>query len=200
MASQWVRMEAMDRLSEALRDFHAGHRAEAPEGDAYSVCMHREDARTVSRTLVNLSVVLGNMDDVGGATDVREELLRRAQAGQGADYPAVAEEIEKLARDLHRNEDFDRAVECNRQVLRIRREMLGDEDPWTLFSLRTGVQLAVKAGHWAEAESLGLECHETHLRVLGEDDSNTALCVELLVKGYEEKGDEEKAAAWRARL
>ena len=46
------RVEDDRRLAEALLGFHAGHRPEAPDGDAYSVCMHREDARTVSRTLV----------------------------------------------------------------------------------------------------------------------------------------------------
>jgi hypothetical protein len=43
---------AVDRLAEALLGFHASHHPEAPEGDAYSVCMHRDEARTVSRTLV----------------------------------------------------------------------------------------------------------------------------------------------------
>jgi hypothetical protein len=44
--------EAIEELAERLAGFHASHRLEAPEGDAYTVCMHREDARTVSCTLV----------------------------------------------------------------------------------------------------------------------------------------------------
>lgn len=43
---------AVEALAECLAAFHAGHRLEAPEGDAFTVCMHREDARTVSTTLV----------------------------------------------------------------------------------------------------------------------------------------------------
>ncbi|HTE06715.1 MAG TPA: NRDE family protein [Planctomycetota bacterium] len=39
-------------VAAALRAFHAGHSAAAPAGDAFSVCMHRPDGRTVSRTLV----------------------------------------------------------------------------------------------------------------------------------------------------
>ena len=43
---------AIDDLAERLAGFHAGHRIEAPDGDASTVCMHREDARTVSSTFV----------------------------------------------------------------------------------------------------------------------------------------------------
>jgi hypothetical protein len=39
-------------LAAAARAFHAGHAPGAPLGDAFSVCMHRPDARTVSRTLL----------------------------------------------------------------------------------------------------------------------------------------------------
>lgn len=38
----------------ALKAWHASHRAERPSGDAYSVCMHRDDARSVSFTLVRV--------------------------------------------------------------------------------------------------------------------------------------------------
>jgi hypothetical protein len=43
---------AIDDLAERLLAFHAGHRIEAPDGDAYTVCMHRPDAGTVSSTIV----------------------------------------------------------------------------------------------------------------------------------------------------
>jgi hypothetical protein len=39
-------------LAAAQHRWHAGHTATAPDGDAFSVCMHRPDARTVSCTLV----------------------------------------------------------------------------------------------------------------------------------------------------
>ncbi len=42
----------LDELSGLLHDFHASHAPGAPQGDAFSVCMHREKARTVSSTLV----------------------------------------------------------------------------------------------------------------------------------------------------
>ncbi|MGQ0552782.1 MAG: NRDE family protein [Planctomycetota bacterium] len=44
-----------ERLAANLADFHAGHAPGAPEGDAFSVCMHRADARTVSSTLVHVA-------------------------------------------------------------------------------------------------------------------------------------------------
>ena len=42
------------QLVGALTAWHASHRAERPAGDAYSVCMHRDDARSVSFTLVRV--------------------------------------------------------------------------------------------------------------------------------------------------
>jgi hypothetical protein len=55
-ARRWLRPDAteeeIDALAEALHEFHASHAPGAPEGDAYSVCMHRAEARTVSGTLV----------------------------------------------------------------------------------------------------------------------------------------------------
>jgi hypothetical protein len=42
----------VEELADRLADFHASHRIESPEGDAYTVCMHRADARTVSSTVV----------------------------------------------------------------------------------------------------------------------------------------------------
>ena len=44
--------QAADAAAEALAEFHAGHRPQAPAGDAFCVCMHRPDARTVSHSLV----------------------------------------------------------------------------------------------------------------------------------------------------
>jgi hypothetical protein len=42
----------IDSLGTALAGFHASHHPDAPQGDARSVCMHRDEARTVSSTLV----------------------------------------------------------------------------------------------------------------------------------------------------
>jgi hypothetical protein len=42
----------IDSLGTALAGFQAGHHPDAPQGDARSVCMHRDEARTVSSTLV----------------------------------------------------------------------------------------------------------------------------------------------------
>lgn len=42
----------IDALATALSGFQASHHPEAPQGDARSVCMHRDEARTVSSTLV----------------------------------------------------------------------------------------------------------------------------------------------------
>ncbi len=44
-----------EALAAALQEFHAGHAPGAPQGDAFGVCMHRDDARTVSRTLARVS-------------------------------------------------------------------------------------------------------------------------------------------------
>lgn len=42
----------LEDLARTLGDFHASHHPEAPHGDARSVCMHRDEARTVSTTIV----------------------------------------------------------------------------------------------------------------------------------------------------
>ena len=41
-------------LRRAVAAFHAGHAPGVAHGDAFSVCMHREDARTVSSTMVGV--------------------------------------------------------------------------------------------------------------------------------------------------
>jgi hypothetical protein len=41
-------------LVSAVQEFQAGHEGDTETGDAYSVCMHRDDARTVSSTLVSV--------------------------------------------------------------------------------------------------------------------------------------------------
>jgi len=41
--------------SEELATWHSGHRPGGDDGDAYSICMHRDDAHTVSRTQVQVS-------------------------------------------------------------------------------------------------------------------------------------------------
>lgn len=42
----------VEALAGALSGFHSSHHPDAPQGDARSVCMHRDEARTVSSTLV----------------------------------------------------------------------------------------------------------------------------------------------------
>ena len=72
----------VEALAGALNAFHASHHPDAPQGDARSVCMHRDEARTVSSTLV---VVTGDQVSMryragwpcqGG--DVRTVALKRA--------------------------------------------------------------------------------------------------------------------------
>lgn len=46
---------ARGALVGALAGFHASHHPESPQGNARSVCMHRDEARTVSSTLVHVS-------------------------------------------------------------------------------------------------------------------------------------------------
>lgn len=41
--------------SEELASWHCGHRPGGDDGDAFSICMHRNDAHTVSRTQVQVS-------------------------------------------------------------------------------------------------------------------------------------------------
>jgi Transport and Golgi organisation 2 len=52
----------VDALADELHEFHASHAAGAPDGDAYTVCMHRAEARTVSSTLIVVSADSVRMD------------------------------------------------------------------------------------------------------------------------------------------
>jgi len=58
--------EQLDALAAEQHDFHASHAAGAPQGDAWSVCMHRAEARTVSSTLVLVGPDRIRMDYVAG--------------------------------------------------------------------------------------------------------------------------------------
>ncbi|HZL99469.1 MAG TPA: NRDE family protein [Planctomycetota bacterium] len=51
-AASAASLARIDKLASALGAFHASHHVEEPQGGPRSVCMHREDARTVSHTLV----------------------------------------------------------------------------------------------------------------------------------------------------
>ncbi len=154
----------------------------------------------VTRTLVNLSVVLGSIGDKDGARAVREELLERTLAGLGFDYATVAEELEDLARDLIRGTEYEHAADCLAEVLRIRREALGPDDPLTLVTMRDSLQIAIHLDRWEDAEALARESYEAHVRVFGAADSRTSQCLHLIVAGYEQLGDEAQAEAWRAKL
>jgi len=154
------------------------------------------DHPAVTRTLVNLSVVQGTLGDQEGATAVREELLERARAGQGLDYASVADEIEELGRSLIAAEKFERAAECVGQVLRIRLATLGAEDSETLVSMRDIMELSIRLQRWADVESFGREYYEAHVSGLGKGDPKTRRCVELLLEGYEQHGDDEQAGTW----
>jgi hypothetical protein len=47
--------DEVDSLARAVQALHASHDAGAPGGDAFSVCMHRAEARTVSSTVILVS-------------------------------------------------------------------------------------------------------------------------------------------------
>jgi hypothetical protein len=58
--------EAVEALAEAVHGFHASHAPDAPDGDAFTVCMHRPEARTVSSTLILVDAEGVRMDYAAG--------------------------------------------------------------------------------------------------------------------------------------
>jgi hypothetical protein len=72
----------LDALADAAHDFHAAHAPGSPAGDAFSVCMHREDARTVSSTLVLVGPEAVRMDYQAGWPCAAGE-LHVAEVGRG---------------------------------------------------------------------------------------------------------------------
>lgn len=72
----------LDALAGVAHEFHAAHAPGAPQGDAFSVCMHRADARTVSSTLVLVGPEAVRMDYQAGWPCAAGE-LHVAELGRG---------------------------------------------------------------------------------------------------------------------
>jgi len=75
-----------DELAAAQRRWHASHTPSRPEGDAYGVCMHRPDARTVSLTAVavtagEVSMAYQPGHPCEGSPTVTVRIPRRAARG-----------------------------------------------------------------------------------------------------------------------
>ena len=78
--------------------------------------------------------------------------------------------------------------------------MLGDQDPATLRSLRSITVLAARNGQMELAEEHAEICLQAHVGLTGEEAAKVNQCLDRLITTYEEAGESEKAAAWRARL
>jgi len=74
--------DELDALADAAHDFHAAHAPGATAGNAFSVCMHREDARTVSSTLVLVGPEAVRMDYQAGWPCAEGE-LHVVEVGRG---------------------------------------------------------------------------------------------------------------------
>ena len=111
------------------------------------------DHPAVTRTLVDIATVCGSMGDVEGATAARKELLERAPVIESVDYPAVAVQLVDLAAGLYRDQQYEQAADCMHEVLRMRVESLGPEDPLTLAAMRDCLRVAAKLERWAEVET-----------------------------------------------
>ena len=71
-------------LARQLAAWHAAHRPEAPGGDAYSVCMHRDDASTVSSTFVGVDGASVTLSYRAGAPCRAQPVIRRELARSGS--------------------------------------------------------------------------------------------------------------------
>ena len=69
-----------DALAAAQFLWHAAHSESAPQGDTYTVCMHREEAATVSFTAVRVDAQRIQMEYVDGPPCEGREATRQAMA------------------------------------------------------------------------------------------------------------------------
>ncbi|KAB5581194.1 P-loop containing nucleoside triphosphate hydrolase protein [Coniochaeta sp. 2T2.1] len=79
------------------------------------------------------------------------------------------------------------------QAIRLREELLGEEDPSTLASMANLASTYSNQGRWKEAESLDVQVLAARKRVLGEEHHDTLISMGNLASTYRNQGRWEEA-------
>ncbi|MCK4873608.1 MAG: tetratricopeptide repeat protein, partial [Phycisphaerales bacterium] len=102
---------------------------------------------------------------------------------------------------------YDEAEPLYIKTLEIRKRVLGEEHPDTLFSIYNIGELLTIVGRYEEAEALAVECYEGNVNRYGTEHSETIDAINLLIdlytawhKAEPDKGYGAKADQWRAKL
>jgi len=153
--------------------------------------------------MMSLAGVLGDAGQYDKAALVGRELLDRRRLMDGPESLPVADVLALLGRNLVRQEKYVEAEATLGECLKIRGQKIPDN--WRTFMTRLMLGTALLAQQKdKEAEPLleqgykGLQQREVQIPPLGK--RNVRESVELVAKLYAEKGNTEKASAWRAKL
>ena len=115
-------------------------------------------------------------------------------------HPQLARTLSSLALLLRDRGDCERAEPLLREVLEIGRTEHGDQHWRTAHARARLGDCLTHLQRYEEAENTLLEGFERLRATLGSDDERTVSVAQMLVTLYEQLGDSEKAADFRAGL
>ncbi|KAI9652560.1 MAG: hypothetical protein M1821_008367, partial [Bathelium mastoideum] len=99
----------------------------------------------------------------------------------------------KFASCLSEDGKYNEAEIAYKEVIKARKEVLGEEHPSTLTSIANLASTYRNQGRWKEAEELEVQVMETRVRVLGEEHPSTLTSMANLAVTYSEQGRQDKA-------
>ena len=117
----------------------------------------------------------------------------------GDNHPDTWTSLTNMASLYYTRKDFKSALPLYEAVLDSKREVLGVDDPATLWCMVNFGSCLVKLKSYAEAESILLDAYERAARVRGSMHSQTTSVAKWLAHLHKQKGELEKAAAWKMR-
>ncbi|KAF9474141.1 hypothetical protein BDN70DRAFT_816206 [Pholiota conissans] len=96
--------------------------------------------------------------------------------------------LQRIAHVYSEQGHWDKAEELQVEVMKKRKQVLGDNHPDTLTSMANLATTYWNQGHWKEAEGLQVEVVEKRKQVLGEDHPHTLQSMENLAVMYHTTG------------
>lgn len=179
---QWQRLLAGDDAQKA-EDLEK-------QVDAAARAGKRDEARKLAEDLLALRTRLQGADhwQVRDARNAVEFLTRPLSADQRTQL-AEAERLGERVLALYGKGQFQEAVGPAEQVLKIRKDVLGEKHPETAGSMDALGTLYETLGKSAEAEPLHQQALKIHRELLGDRHPTTAVSLNNLAALYQRQGD-----------
>ncbi|KAI9652559.1 MAG: hypothetical protein M1821_008366 [Bathelium mastoideum] len=106
----------------------------------------------------------------------------------------------KFAGCLSEDGKYNEAEIAYKEVIKARKEVLGEEHPSTLTSMANLASTYRNQGRWKEAEELEVRVMETRVRVLGEEHPSTLTSMANLASTYRNQGRWKEAEELEVRV